>query len=68
MRKLLWPTQVGLVTLALVFMPAEAGDGRLSGAALCAAGTEDKDCQREYASYCKVDDVYVPDATAKESL
>lgn len=68
MRKLLWPARIGLVTLALVFMPAEAGDGRLSGAALCAAETEDGACKVEYGSYCSVSGELLPDLTPKESL
>lgn len=65
MRKLLWPVRIGLVTLALVFMPAEAGDGRLSGASLCAAETEDGDCKDEIASYCEVDGKLILDLAPK---
>lgn len=67
MPELLWPIRIGIVTLALVFMPAEAGDGRLSRAALCASETEDGDCQPEPDSYCLVDSAYIPDLTPKES-
>lgn len=67
MRKLLWPARIGLVTLALVFMPAEAGDGRLSGASLCAAEADDDDCKREYGSYCEINGKLVIDVTPKDS-
>lgn len=66
MRKLLWPARIGLVSLALMFMPAEAGDGRLSGAALCASEAGGGDCEEEAGSYCLVDDLYIPDATPKK--
>ena len=66
MRKLLWPARIGLVTLALVFVPAEAGDGRLSGAALCASETEDGDCKEETDAVCERNPgEYVLDARAK---
>lgn len=65
MRKLLWPARIGLVTLALVFMPAEAGDGRLSAASLCAAEADADDCVREIASYCDVDGKQILDLTPK---
>lgn len=65
MRKLLWPARIGLVTLALAFIPAEAGDGRLSGAALCAAQT-DGDCRVEYGSYCDIEGTYYIDLTPKD--
>jgi hypothetical protein len=51
MRKLLWPVRIGLVILALVLLPAETNDGKLSGAALCAA-EPDAQCRVEVASYC----------------
>lgn len=61
MRKLLWPARIGLVTLALVLMPAEAGDDRLSGAALCAAESDVGTCEDELSSFCEVDGEYFPD-------
>lgn len=67
MRKLLWPTRIGLVTLALVFMPAEAGDGRLSEAVLCASETEDVVCDEELNSFCVVNGDPTPDLRLKES-
>lgn len=67
MPKLLWPIRIGLVTLALMFMPAETDDGRLSRAALCASVTEDDGCELEPDSYCLVDGAYVPDLTPKVS-
>lgn len=63
MPELLWPVRIGLLTLSLVFMPAEAGDDQLSRAALCASETEGDDCQPEPGSYCLVDGAYVPDLT-----
>lgn len=68
MRKLLWPVRIGLVTLALVFMPAEAGDGRLSGAALCAAESDESDaCKVEVGSYCVFEGTLIADMTNKAS-
>lgn len=65
MRKLLWPARIGLVTLALAFMPAETGAGRLSGT-LCAAQTDGEDCRREIGSYCEVEGHFIIDATPKD--
>lgn len=67
MPELLWPLRIGLVTLALVFTPAEVGDDRLSRAALCASETEDDECEPEPGSYCLVDGAYVLDVTPSDS-
>jgi hypothetical protein len=50
MRKLLWPVRAGFVALALILLPADAGDGRLSGSVLCASELDG--CVVEIGSYC----------------
>lgn len=61
MRNLLWPTRIGLVTLALVLVPAETGDGRLSEAVLCATEAGVGACDDEVNSFCEVNGEYIPD-------
>jgi hypothetical protein len=53
MRKLLWPVRAGFVALALILLPADADDGRLSGSVLCAS--ESGLCFDETASICMED-------------
>jgi hypothetical protein len=50
MRNLLWPVRTGFVALVLILLPADAGDGRLSGSVLCAS--ELGGCVYEIGSYC----------------
>lgn len=52
MRKLLWPVRIGIVALGLLLLPAEASDGSLVRASLCAAETPTAQCQVELMSYC----------------
>jgi len=52
MRKLLWPVRIGIVALGLLLLPAEASDGSLARASLCAAETPAEQCQVELMSYC----------------
>jgi hypothetical protein len=53
MRKLLWTVRLALVTLALILLPVDVHETRLSGAPLCAAeGEEDAKCRQESGSYC----------------
>ena len=62
MRKLLWLGRIGLATLALVLLPANTQDARLSGAVLCAAeGDVNQGCQREVGSYCMFEGSVVAD-------
>jgi len=53
MRKLLWLGRLGFVSLALVLLPADTHDARLSGSVLCAAeGGEGEGCAEETGSFC----------------
>ena len=50
MRKLSWLVRIGFVTQALILLPADSDEGRLSGSVLCAA--ESENCKYELDSYC----------------
>jgi len=68
MRKLLWPVRIGIVALALVLLPAEASEGVVTRAALCAAEAEpDGKCRVEIGSYCVFEGEAIADMTARKS-
>ena len=65
MRKLLWPVRIGIVALGLVLLPAEASDGSLARASLCAADTVEEQCRVELMSYCAFEGQALVDRTQK---